>query len=259
MNRKIIQRTVGLLAAVLLFLGAGWCMAAPRFTIMTEELPPYNFLRNGEVYGVSADILLQILEQNNVKVAREEIQLLPWPRAYRMALEQPGSVLFSTARTPERESLFKWVGPITRLTIGLLARRDRHITLSSLADAARYTVGTVRDGAPEQLLARSGVPQSSLERIASPEKNIRKLQAGRIDLFAFNIPTTRCLMLRMGIDPDDYVSVYTLREVELYYAFHPDTDDGLIRALNRSMAELRRPGSDGRSEVDRITEAYLSH
>ena len=258
MNRK---RKTGLLSVLVpllcLVLLAAPCLGETRWNVMTEELPPYNFLQDNEVHGISADVLLRITAYNNIALARGDIRMLPWPRAYKMVQEVPGSVLFSMARTAEREKMFKWVGPITSLTIGLLARRDRDIHLGSLWDAGRYVIGTIRDGAPEQLLLKAGVPADCLDRIASPELNIKKLEAGRIDMFAFNIPSTRSLMFRMGIDPDEYASVYTLKQADVYIAFHRDTDDRLIRALNSSLDRMRIPGSDGKSELDRIIDRYL--
>jgi ABC-type amino acid transport substrate-binding protein len=239
-----------------LILTAAHCPAAQRWHIMTEELPPYNFLAESVVRGISTDIFLRIMERNGMDINRSDIRMMPWPRAYRMVRDIPGSILFSTARTEEREKLFKWVGPITRLTIALLARKDADIRLDSLEDAARYTIGTIRDGAPEQLVIRGGVPLDRLDRIASPELNIKKLQAGRIDLFAFNVPSTRYLMVRMGIDPDEYEPVYILKQADLYYAFHLDTDSSLISRLNRTLEKMRHPDKSGRSEVDRIIENY---
>jgi len=249
----------GIAAAVLLIcLQIVSASARSNWNIMTEELPPYNFTRDSQVYGISADLLLQIMKKNGQDVERPDIHLLPWPRAYRMVQDVPGSILFSTARTAEREKMFKWVGPITDLSIGLIALKDRHIQLKILEDAYKYRIGTIRDGAPEQLILQGGVPANTLDRIASPEANIKKLQVGRIDLFAFNIPSTRFLMLKIGIDPDKYESVYTLKQADLYYAFHKDTDEELIRALNATLQAMQQPDATGTSEVDRIINGYLN-
>ncbi len=249
--------TVIIAAVLMICLQVIPALARPNWNIMTEELPPYNFTRDGQVYGISTDILLKIMKKNGVAVERQDIHLLPWPRAYSTVQDVTGSILFSAARTTEREKLFKWVGPITDLTIGLTALKERNIRLNSLEDTQQYIIGTIRDGAPEQLVLKSGAAESSLDRIASPEANIKKLQAGRIDLFAFNVPSTRFLMLKLGIDPDKYESVYTLKQADLYYAFHKDTDDELIRALNQTLQAMQQPDAAGTSEVDRIIGGYL--
>lgn len=234
-------------------------LAQDSWNIMTEEVPPYNFIQDNQVHGVSADILLKLMESNGISIDRKQIQLLPWARGYKMAQDMPGSVLFSTARTAEREQLFKWVGPIIDLTIGLVALKKRNIQLQSLGDAKKYTIGTIRDGVAEKLVLKGGVQESNLDKIASPVANIKKLQAGRIDLFAFSVPSAWYLMISLGLDPDEYESVYTLKEVGLYYAFHRNTDDQLIQALNRTLQEMKQPDdATGKSAVDRIIAGYLS-
>ena len=224
---------------------------------MTEEVPPYNFLEDNLVHGISTDILLQLMGKNNIRVERKDIQLLPWARGYRMLQDVPGSVLYSTVRTAEREDLFKWVGPITDVTIGLVALKKSKIELQSIFAANKYKIGTIRDGIAEKLVLKGGGLESSLDKIVSPEANIRKLQAGRIDLFAFSVPSARFLMLELGLNPDEFETVYILKQADLYYAFHRNTDERLILALNKTLLEMKQPDAAGQSDVDRIISGYL--
>ena len=59
----------------------------------------------------------------------------PWVRGYELALSQPNTVLFSTTRTPARESSFHWVGPIAQDRVVLLAHRDAPMVIASLPEA----------------------------------------------------------------------------------------------------------------------------
>ena len=40
------------------------------------------------------------------------IQVVPWARGYQMVQRTPGTGLFATIRSAQREADFKWVGPI---------------------------------------------------------------------------------------------------------------------------------------------------
>jgi polar amino acid transport system substrate-binding protein len=245
---------------LLIFLLAGAAFSAEPlldWTIMTDELPPYNFSRQGKVFGASTDILLQILEKNNVRVDRKSIHVLPWPRAYQLALTTPGTILYSTARTDERENLFQWVGPITNITMGIIALKERNIQINTLQDLSKYTIGTIRDGAPDQLLLKAGIPESRLDRIASPESNIKKLLAGRIDLIGFSVLSARFLMQRMGLNPELFEAVYTLQERPLYFAFHKDSSKELIQSLNSTLKDMKIPDATGTCTVTRILNKYL--
>ena len=97
----------------------------------------------------------------------------------------------------------------------------------------------------------------NLERLALPEQNIRKLEAGRIDLFVFNVQTAQYMMLKLGIDPDDYETVFLLKNPKLYLALHKDTDRMVVNRLQASLDGIKRPGADGLALFDRIVGKYL--
>jgi len=225
--------------------------------VMTEELPPLSFSRAGAVVGISTDLVRLVFLEAGSPLAADDIKLLPWTRAYQLVQEQPATVLFSMARTAEREPLFQWVGPLSQVTIGLLAEKKRRIRIESAADLANYRIGTVRDGAPEQLLVQAGAKLEQLERVAHPEMNIRKLQSGRIDLFPFSVQTAHYLMLQSGFDPNDFKTVYILKQPMLYVALHRDVDTQLVARLQQALERLQRPGPDGTSPYDKIVENYL--
>jgi polar amino acid transport system substrate-binding protein len=250
MNRWIISLIA---IASLVFVGP----AHAELKIMTEKLPPFNFEEDGAVVGISADLLLLAMETAGHPAPRSAIRILPWARAYTIVQREPDTVLFSMARTEQREPLFQWVGPIYDLTIGLIARRDRNIVMDSMADAGQYAIGTIRDGAPEQLVISAGYPEEKLERLTDPSLNLKKLEAGRIDLFAFNVPTTFFMMRRAGMDPGDYEVVYTLKKTSLFYGFHKDTDPAMIRELNAAVLDLKKPDETGRSRYKEIVKTYL--
>jgi len=240
---------------MVLTFGTSW--AGGPTQIMTEELPPFNFTTDGAVGGISADALVQIMAKAGNPITPADIKILPWARAYNSVQNEPGTLLFSMARTAEREALFKWVGPIYELTIGMIAPKSKGIQIAAIADAEKYKVGTVIDGAPEQLLIKAGFPQDKLDRIPRPDLNVKKLAAGRIDIFVFNVPTALYLIKNEGLNPGDYEVVHTLKTAQLHYAFHKDTDDALIAALNKALTELKQPGADGKSAFDKIVEKYL--
>lgn len=129
--------------------------------------------------------------------------------------------------------------------------------INSIKDLKEYRIGCILDGAPEQLILDAGVDEKQLEKLVDPELNIRKLQAGRIDLFAFNATTTRYLMIKLGINPDDYEVVFSLKGARLYFAFNVKTDDLLIEAMNRELLELKKPVGDGSSIFQDIVDRYL--
>ena len=224
---------------------------------MAEENPPYSFLRDGKVQGIAAELLVAMSAKTSHPLELEAIEMLPWARAYKTVQTSPGTCLFSMGRIKQREKQFKWVGPIIELTIGLVAKKERQIIINSVEELSAYRIGTIRDGAPEQLLLAAGFPDHMLERVTKPDQNILKLIRNRIDMLAFNTDSTKYTMRAMGLSPGDYETVFTLKKVQLYYAFHKDTDESIIRALNLALHQLKEVDASGHSPYESILRRYL--
>ena len=147
------------------------------------------------------------------------------------------------------------MGPISKTTISLVARKDRHATVRSKADIAKYKVGVVVDDVGEQLLLQQGVPPRNLDRIAGvgvTRLSIRKLNQGRIDLWSYEENVARWEIKAMGLDPEDYTIAYVLSEGELYFAFHRNTPDSLIATLQQALDEIK-----GEDRYQEILNRYL--
>lgn len=254
---KQCRRLLTVLVSLLLMIPAIPAIAEPSFTILAEELPPFHFTEQETVQGISTDTLLAIMAAIGQPIERSDIAIVPWARGYRSVQQRPGTVLFSMAKTEERTPLFRWVGPVTELSIGLLALKSCQIVISSPEDLKRYRIGTIIDGAPEQLVINAGVDPATLDRISLPESNIRKLAIGRIDLFAFNIPTALYLVQKLDMHPEDFQVVHELKRTALYFAFHRDTPEDIITRLNEALVVLKRPGENGKSAFDLIQAHYL--
>src|SRR3989338_5868027 len=152
-----------------------------RMVLLTENFPPYNMAINGKNFaqednidGIAADIIREMFK-------RAEIQYnltlrFPWDRIYKLALEKPGYGVFVTARLPERENLFKWVGPIGPDDWVLLGRSDSTISLSSLDDAKQYKVGAYKGDAIAEYLVEQGLQPLTVLR---DQQNAKKLMAGQ--------------------------------------------------------------------------------
>ena len=221
------------------------CLLAPApaeaeemqgFTYLTEEYFPFNYTDDGEVKGVSADLLRLIWAR--LELPRQPIKAVPWARAYERIQCQPGTVLFSMARTQERDPLFHWVGPIMNVRFVLFAKRERHITLTGLENLRNYSIGTLREDISDTILA----PYASInniEPVADMRQNVLKLKEDRLDLVAYEEFSWPHLVTRFGLDPSDFETVLVLRETPVYYAFHPDTPARTVAEFQQALDSIK--------------------
>lgn len=141
---------------------------------LTEQYKPYNYQDGSEPpAGLAVELLHRIWRQTGT--AEQPIQVLPWPRAYNQLNVQPDTVLFSTARTKEREPLFKWACPIARSPIVLIALKESRIRLSSLQDASRYRIAAILDDVGHQLLLSQQIDPEAIHTTRALQPALRQL------------------------------------------------------------------------------------
>jgi polar amino acid transport system substrate-binding protein len=253
MRKPALQTLCVLLLPVLLaFFAVPAESASDKLVILTEELPPFNFRAQDGIRGLSTDILRLMIARAGLKDASEDIQLLPWARAYNTALSAPNILLYSLARTQEREDLFKWIGPIAMSRSSLIARKDSRIRLQKLEDAQKYSLGVIRNYPTANVLLAAGYPAERIDTSSDAQSNVLKLQNRRIDLFGYNEIAFQWLVAELGLNKDDFEPVFFLYEVPLYYALSKNTPDSTVETLQNALDALRSSG-----EVQRVIDEYM--
>ncbi len=232
--------------------GSAAAASVDDIVFMTEQYPPYNFEENDKLQGIAVDTLALMLQKVESNQTRDDIKLLPWAHGYKRALSEPNTCLFSTTRIEEREDLFKWVGPIAPNKVGLIARKERGIKIDSEQDIKKYKIGTIRDDVAELHLANAGISVDRMERVAKTILNIRKLNHGRIDLWAYDENVAMWELKANGFNPADYESVHLLGRKNQYFACHKGTSDTVIQKLQAALDALKADG-----EYEKILDRYV--
>ena len=227
------------LIVVSMVLFAGQPVLSAELTILTENLPPLNYVENGVLVGPSVEIVKEI--QRRVG-SQEPIQVYPWARAYKMALEEKNVILFGMTHTKVRQDKFKWVGPLAKKRDILVAKKGLGIKISSLEDAKKVKrIGTLRDDTRERLLKSHGF--TNLEPVSDEQLNAKKLALGRIDLWTYKIPGLRTVCDLAGVDYTEFEEVYHLREINLMIAFSKKTSDSIVEKWRNAFNQMSADGT----------------
>lgn len=223
--------------AVLIFLFLNTLSA---FSIYTENYPPFNFKdKNNKVTGSTTDIVNEIL-----KITKEKanIKLLPWARAYREIQNKPNIILFSTTRTKQRESLFKWVGPVGNNNWVFYAKSQSNIKINSLEEAKtnKYKIGTYLNDATELYLKKEKF--NNLYSVPDDLLNIKKLLKGRINLWAAGESQGLYKAKQLNIDPQKLKKIFSIKNTKLYIAFSIQTPDSVINLWQKELDNMKKNG-----------------
>jgi len=210
-----------------------------ELTILTENLPPLNYVKDGVLVGPSVEIVKEI--QRRVG-SNKPIKVYPWARAYKMALEEENVVLFGMTHTKVREDIFKWIGPLATKRDILVSKKGSGIRISSLEDAKKVNrIGTLRDDTRERLLKRHGF--TNLEPVSDEQMNAKKLALGRIDLWAYKKPGLKTVCELAGVNYNEVEEVYHLRVINVDIAFSKKTSDAIVQKWKNAFNEMLADGT----------------
>jgi polar amino acid transport system substrate-binding protein len=161
-----------------------------------------------------------------------------------MALTNTDTCVFVTTRTPEREALFKWVGPLGSADWILYAAADRNLKLSSLSDAMPLLIGTYGGDVRDDFFRSRGF---KVESVPDDSSNPKKLLLHRIDLWAAS-RNKAVLFISQNGWADKITPVLTFHKVDLYLACNLAVPDALILQLNSALEAMNKDGTSNAIE-----------
>ncbi|SCA55137.1 conserved exported hypothetical protein [Candidatus Terasakiella magnetica] len=229
-------------------------LAGSALSLMTEEFAPYQFYEGeGEdkkLTGISIEIVKAI--QNEIG-NNDKIKAMPWNRALKLVKNKKNTALFSTARTPEREDKFKWVGPLASLEIVFFRKKGSDVTFSSVEEAKKVgKIGVTKNVATQEILSDLGFQNLDIMKSGADEKNLTRLLKGRIDVWPTAYYAGTYSAKKAGKrDMIEAVKGVNLLSGHLYIAFHKETDGKVINQWQAALDLLKAQGA-----IDKIIAKY---
>lgn len=223
--------------------------SSPPLRILTTEYLPYSYEEFSSAKGFSVDIVKALLAHTEIET---KIEVLPWARSYNISLERPNTLIFSIARTPEREAFFHWIGKLFHMKTYFYIAADREdIHIRSLDDARNYVVSGVISGAPSRWLEAQGVQMFNSTGLY--DSRIKMLINHRIDVLLSDPMSMESEMQLAKLDVGLVKPILYLPEpsYDLYLAFSKGTQRHYIEALTDAYNKLVASG-----EYERLTQPF---
>ncbi len=211
--------------------------------LFTEMLAPNSYYVGSgaerKVVGSSIDIVNEIQKRNGYI---DKINMSTWTDAYSTVLYLPNSALFATSRTPEREDLFQWVGPIDTYTTNFYTLTSSGIKITTLDQAkALKSIATPKGWYSEDYLISQGF-KNIVTTAVTAQDAINQLINGEVEaLFLDDKATT--WFLNNGNKPKDiFTKQFEAMNTKGYIAFSLKTPKSVV---DQWQANLNAMKSDG--------------
>lgn len=247
-----MSRNNWLFASILMLLsGISLNLSAFELKLLTENSPPFNmsasggnFARGDQVTGIATKVVREVC--NKASISCEITLRFPWSRIYEQTLERSDYGIFSMARTPERASLFQWVGPIVKNKWVFLAKADSSITINKLDDAKNYIVGAYKGDAKEKFLTDRGF---NLQTSLKDDRLAKKLEEGKIDLWAVSSLSGQMLAKELEITVKQ---VFVFGEIDLFIGLNKEIPADVVGKMQKAVDELNKSG-----RIQEIQNSYF--
>ncbi|GLX77121.1 hypothetical protein tinsulaeT_04610 [Thalassotalea insulae] len=214
--------------------------------IVTEHFPPLQILDKEpqSLRGMAVDVMEKLL---SITKTKGKIEVLPWARAYELALTRPNTLIFTIIRTEEREPHFKWVGSIAPIGFNyiwtLKTRTDVKIT--NWQEAQKYHAVAQRNGAQSIKLASQGFEElKNLYLITNYGQGIQMVLNGRADFFLGSDFLAGLFLRHLNISKDLFTkSLPHSYDESLNIAFNKQTPDHLVNDFKKALAQIKKDGT----------------
>ncbi|QTA81286.1 Extracellular solute-binding protein, family 3 [Desulfonema limicola] len=114
---------------------------AEKTIFVTDDYPPYNFIKDGKVIGISSDIVRMVCKQLGIK---SEIRVLSWQRAVNSVKEGSADAIFYLYKTKKREEFLYYPSePINNPKNVIWVQKDNNIKINSIDDLKNKVVGVI--------------------------------------------------------------------------------------------------------------------
>jgi polar amino acid transport system substrate-binding protein len=226
-----------LLAGLFILIACNAPVAETKIRVISEEYPPFNYTDDkGSFTGSSTEVVKSIMGKLGVNIP---IEVMPWAKAYDLVQQEPGTALYSMARSAEREHMFMWVGPIGSYENWLYAKKGSDIKVNTIDEArAVRKIAAVKDEAGQINLAQQGF--INFEITATTPDGLKKLMAGDVDLWLGTKDDLDTAAKKAGVNPDDIEPAVFVHKLDLYIAFNKNTPFATVDAWQKALDSLKK-------------------
>jgi len=207
--------------------------------IFTEQYPPLSFSENGQITGYGTEVVREILKDLGIP---DNIRMSSWENGYNLCLTMPNFVLYTMKRTPLRDDLFQWVGPIGSNNTIFYAKKGSNLTINSMEDAKKVgKIATCSAWFSEQDLKNAGF--TNLVSSPDPRENVRQLIEGEVDLSIFTDITIPDIAKEAGYSIDDLEPLFVVSSGDFYIALSSDTPKHVVKDWQNAFKKMYKDGT----------------
>jgi polar amino acid transport system substrate-binding protein len=252
-----------LIMAVLLAMVAGFTTAeenSQEFQLMVigEEYAPYSYLLDNEPAGLSVDLVEKITTDLGIPFQRNEVTLHSWQEVFDATVKGNRTLLLAVYRTPDREDLMQWVGPIATDSSAFFVKSGSDKKIDTVEDIKTLKISVIAGDAHESLLADYGVTADNIVTAANLEALIALVGHDDVDALFHGEQAVTWKMKELDLKNPLEVA-FRLDEQNVWFGLSTDVPETTIDSLQASLnsIQLEENTAEGRDMEIKVTDVQV--
>jgi polar amino acid transport system substrate-binding protein len=214
--------------------------------LFTEVSPPLNYgtgvADSRKVEGSSVDIVNEIQARTKSGYINKT-NLSTWVDAYTIPQYLPNSAVYTTARTPEREAMFQWVGPISTNRTYFYTVANSGITIETLEQAkALQSIATPKNWYTHEFLVKNNFGNVVATALTSQEA-FDQLVNGEVEGLLMPVLDMKWLAEKNGISMSQLAQSMEVMNYDGYIAFSLNTPSSTVAEWQKNLDEMKADGT----------------
>jgi polar amino acid transport system substrate-binding protein len=240
-NNMLILKQYRTALFVAMIAAAPTAAVAQTINLLTEDAYPFQYLEDKKLSGMAVEVVTEAFKRAGVS---HKDEMLSWKDAYDRAQVYPNTCIYSTARSENREKVFKWIGPIVENKWAAFAKKGFKGTLARPEDLGEYRVGVLQGDAKERYLkdlrVTFRVPEA--DDAKNPSKlTLNRTEVDKIDLWITGYYSGAYIAAKTGVK--DVVPVWVFQTSQNYLACNLSLPQATADKLQRAIDAMKRDGS----------------
>lgn len=222
--------------------------------VYIAEYPPFQVLsEKGDHGGFSVELFNEIVKLSDLNI---EYIPVPWVRAQTLVAEQENSLLFTMAKTPEREALYNWVATIYVVNEGVFSLKSRtDININTLDDVHRYSIALPRGDVSVKTLDIFPNYTKGVYIVEHQEQCMKMLNLGRVDLNYNNDVGFFNAAQMLGFKREQFTQIFTTGQTEMGIVANNHSDPEDLRKIRQALLILKENGIYNKIQRKWFTES----
>jgi len=211
--------------------------SAEDLRIVAGAIPPYAFKTGGQADGAATLIVDSIAMEFGSPI---QVEFQPWSRAQRTAQQGRNIGIIPLSRSPERETQYKWVGPLIHDREVLMTVSGNRKAPADLEEAKAWPICVLRGSPGEAKLRALGF--SGLYAATDTAACAHRLVSGKVDAWSVAEMVAPYQFKLEGFDPTVLSKGAEVRANTIYLGLSKDVADDVVARWQDSLDRMRASG-----------------